>query len=151
MNNKYYAVCGIVTIDGKVLLVRHTYGVAKDKLLLPGGHVREGELPTDAVVREIREETGVLCRPTALFAVQFTANQWCAVFETEYLEGTPVSDGYENSEVRLMTPEEAVAREDMTNLSRAILKAYIQKLPSLEKSSYVGKYHTPDTYAIFGV
>lgn len=29
MNNKYYTVCGIVEIEGKVLLVRHTYGNAK--------------------------------------------------------------------------------------------------------------------------
>ena len=151
MNNKYYTVCGIVPIDGKILLVRHTYGMAKDKLLLPGGYVTEGELPTEAVAREIREETGVIAKAKALFAMQFTANQWCAVFLMDYLEGTPVSDGHENSEVRLLTPDEALAREDMTYLSRAILTAYRQKLPVLEKSSYIGRFHTPEDYVIFGV
>ena len=40
MNNKYYTVCGIIEIEGKVLLVRHTYGNAKDRILLPGGFVQ---------------------------------------------------------------------------------------------------------------
>lgn len=53
MNNKFYTVCGITDIDGKVLLVRHTYGAAKDRILLPGGFVHENELPTSAAEREI--------------------------------------------------------------------------------------------------
>ena len=36
MNNKYFTVCGLLLIDGRVLLVRHTYGTAKDRILLPG-------------------------------------------------------------------------------------------------------------------
>jgi len=62
MNNKYYTVCGIIEIEGKVLLVRHTYGNAKDRILLPGGFVQENELPTAAVYREILEETGVTAK-----------------------------------------------------------------------------------------
>lgn len=45
MNNKYFTVCGIVEINGKILLVRHTYGTAKGRILVPGGYVEEGELP----------------------------------------------------------------------------------------------------------
>ena len=48
MNNKYFTVCGLLLIDGRVLLVRHTYGTAKDRILLRGGYVQEGELPTAA-------------------------------------------------------------------------------------------------------
>ena len=59
MNNKFYSVCGIVEIEGKVVLVRHTYGSAKDRILLPGGFVQEGELPTAAAERELLEETGI--------------------------------------------------------------------------------------------
>ena len=151
MNNKYYTVCGIVPIDGKILLVRHTYGMAKDKLLLPGGYVKEGELPTETVAREIREETGVVCRAKSLLAMQFTTKQWCAVFLTDYLEGTPVSDGHENSEVCLLTPDEALARNDLTYMSREILKAYRRQVPVLEKSDYIGRFHTPEDYVIFGV
>ena len=71
MNNKHFTVCGIVEINGKVLLVRHTYGSAKDRILLPGGYVHEGELPTAAAERELLEETGVTARVKSLMAVQF--------------------------------------------------------------------------------
>ena len=60
-NNRFFAVCGIVEMAGKLLLVRHTYGTAKDRILLPGGYVKGNELPTLAVAREIFEETGVNC------------------------------------------------------------------------------------------
>ena len=52
-NNKNFAVCGIVEIGEKILLVRHTYGTAKDRILLPGGYVKAGEIPTTAIEREI--------------------------------------------------------------------------------------------------
>ena len=54
-NTKTFAVCGIVEIDDKILLVRHTYGTAKNRILLPGGYVKQGEIPTTAVEREIFE------------------------------------------------------------------------------------------------
>lgn len=126
MNNPYFTVCGLLLISGKVLLVRHTYGTAKDRILLPGGYVQEGELPTAAVEREIFEETGVCAHADSLLAMQFKDDQWCAVFLMDYIEGTPRSDGHENSEVLLLPPEEAVARPDITNMSRAILKAWLK-------------------------
>ena len=152
MNNKFYTVCGITEIDGKVLLVRHTYGAAKDRILLPGGFVKENELPTAAAEREILEETGVLTKANSLMAVQFKEEQWCAVFIMEYISGTPKSDGYENSEVLLLSAEEAVKREDIANLSREILASYKDKKYSvLEKSGYVPKSSSADNYVIFGI
>lgn len=151
MNNKYYTVCGIVEIEGKVLLVRHTYGNAKDRILLPGGFVQENELPTVAVEREILEETGVTAKAKSIIAMQFKPEQWCAVFVMEYISGTPNSDGFENSEVLLLTPEEAAKRDDITNMSREILKAYISKHSELSKSGYVPASTDKDNYVIFGV
>ena len=151
MNNKYYTVCGIVEIDSKILLVRHTYGIAKDRILLPGGYVMENELPTVAVEREILEETGIVTKAKSIIAMQFKPDQWCAVFETEYVSGIPKSDGYENNEVLLLPAEEAIIRDDITNMSREILKAYIEKHSSLEKSDYIAKTSNKDNYVIFGV
>ena len=150
MNNKYFTVCGLLLIDGRVLLVRHTYGTAKDRILLPGGYVQEGELPTVAVEREIFEETGVCAHADSLLAMQFKDDQWCAVFRMEYVEGKPHSDGHENSEVLLLPPEEAVERPDITNMSRAILKAYLKDGgEGLMRSDYISPSSDAAHYTLF--
>ena len=151
MNNKYYTVCGIVEIDGKVLLVRHTYGNAKDRILLPGGYVHENELPTTAAEREILEETGVTARASSIITVQFKPEQWCVVFVMEYISGTPRSDGFENDEVLLLDVKEAISRPDITNLSREILTAYSEEHSELRKSSYIPKTADEVSYSIFGI
>lgn len=47
----------MITSDGEILLVRHTYGTpAWD---LPGGAIKRGELPLDAARREMEEELGL--------------------------------------------------------------------------------------------
>ena len=58
-----HAVSCIVPIEGKILFVRHTYGVAKGRILIPGGYLQEGELPSQAAKRELFEETGVTAEP----------------------------------------------------------------------------------------
>lgn len=151
MKNSFFTVCGVVEIENKILLVRHTYGTAKDRLLVPGGHVEEGELPTTALEREIYEETGVTVKASALLSVQFKPHQWCPVFICKYLSGTPTSDHYENSEVLLLPAEEAIARPDLTNMTGEILKLYKEKKQSaLTKQSYLPKNTTEADYALFG-
>lgn len=149
MNNKYYTVCGITEIGGKILLVWHTYGTAKDRILLPGGFVCEGELPDRAAEREILEETGVMAAARSVFAVQFKPEQWCVVFEMDYIGGEPKSDGHENSEVLLLTAEEALSRGDLTNLSRELIGAYIKREASLGKSEYVPASSDGKSYSLY--
>ena len=53
---KHFVASGYVVRDGKTLLLYHK----KLRMWLPpGGHIDEGELPEEAVLREIREETGL--------------------------------------------------------------------------------------------
>ncbi|OGR88532.1 MAG: hypothetical protein A3J74_05650 [Elusimicrobia bacterium RIFCSPHIGHO2_02_FULL_57_9] len=56
MRERHFVATGYVVRDGKTLLLFHK----KLKMWLPpGGHIDEGELPEEAVLREIREETGL--------------------------------------------------------------------------------------------
>jgi ADP-ribose pyrophosphatase YjhB (NUDIX family) len=47
----------IVEAEGKVVLVRHSY---KSGWMFPGGAVDRGEAPSDAVMRELKEEIGLI-------------------------------------------------------------------------------------------
>ena len=57
------AAYAVILRDGEILLSRLAESVTPDELwTLPGGGLDHGEDPRDAVVREIREETGLAIR-----------------------------------------------------------------------------------------
>ncbi|GAA1035360.1 MULTISPECIES: NUDIX hydrolase [Amycolatopsis] len=58
---------GIVFDDqGRLLLIRRANDPGKGQWSLPGGRVEPGETDHEAVVRELREETGLDVRPHTL-------------------------------------------------------------------------------------
>ncbi len=56
------AVGAVVVHEGRLLLVQRGRGAALGKWAPPGGRVEFGETLADAVVREVREETGIEVR-----------------------------------------------------------------------------------------
>ena len=53
------SVGAVVVHDGSLLLVRRGHGPAAGQWSVPGGRVEWGETIAEAVVREVREETGL--------------------------------------------------------------------------------------------
>ncbi len=62
-------VAAIIVKKGKVLLTMRGNEPSKGKWGIPGGVVELGETMEEAVVREVREETGVDCRPVKRLTV----------------------------------------------------------------------------------
>jgi ADP-ribose pyrophosphatase YjhB (NUDIX family) len=62
----YLAVSAAIIRNGKYLVVRRARSPALNLYTLPGGAVELGESLTDAVVREVHEETSLSIEPVAL-------------------------------------------------------------------------------------
>lgn len=62
----YLAVSAAIFRDGRVLIVRRAAPPSRGLYTLPGGGVELGETLTEAVIREVREETGLDVEPLSL-------------------------------------------------------------------------------------
>jgi ADP-ribose pyrophosphatase YjhB (NUDIX family) len=62
----FLAVSAAIVRDGKVLAVRRARKPALNLYTMPGGMVEVGETLTEAVTREVREETSLQVEPVAL-------------------------------------------------------------------------------------
>ena len=62
----FLAVSAAIVRDGHVLVVRRARPPAAGLFTLPGGVVEAGETLVEAIVREVREETGMTIEPVAL-------------------------------------------------------------------------------------
>ena len=123
MNDNYnFSVGCIVRKKEQVLLVRHTYGGANGKLLIPGGFCQVNELPEEAAVREVYEETKVTATVRCMAGIRCDRKTWYMLLEMDYVEGIPTSDMQENSEALFCEISEALTRSDVTEMTKVALR-----------------------------
>lgn len=149
-NNRKLSASCVVFRGDEVLLVKHTYGAAKGKYLIPGGFSEDVELPNKTAEREVLEETGVSVSAKDLLAVRFTTQEvWC-IFEGEYIGGEPQSDLEENDDAVFMKIDEAVTSENVVETTRVIIKAVLEKQKQkLQRSSFVNEKFDKDEWQLF--
>lgn len=115
--------------DDRLLLVRHADG---GHWATPGGGLEPHEVPSDAAVREMWEETGLHVEPTRIlgvfggpeFATTYSHGDavsfMVTVFLARKLDGAPAPDGDEIREVRAFTHGETLTL-DMPEWARRIV------------------------------
>jgi len=104
---------GAVVQQGRVLMVRSTYGQGKGRWVLPGGYATHDERLDQTVVREIREEAGVDAEVVDVIGLRTRyTEQGGAVFVLFRLRpqsGTPRPDGVEVDRVAYFSAAEVEA------------------------------------------
>ena len=149
-DNLNFGVGGVVMRGDEILLVRHTYGAAKGKLLIPGGYVQNGEMPEAAAVREVYEETSITATVKRFIGIRFQKKNWYAMFMLDYVSGEPKSDDNENDFVRFIPLDEAVRRDDITGLSRLIVESVINGVYEIPLNDYFSGENRNE-YMLYGL
>lgn len=118
--------CRILAFDGegRVLLVRHSYG--SGKWMPPGGGIGRGESPAIAAQRELREEVG--CTIDPIRAVAVVDERLHGAANTVHIlagpiVGTPVCDHREIVAARFFAPDALPG--DMPSVFRDHLPGWI--------------------------
>ena len=129
----FLAVSAAIVRDGKVLVVRRARLPASGVFSLPGGVVEVGETLTEAVVREVREETGLEIEPVALagYREAITRDAGGRVerhfvilpFAARWIAGEPTLNE-ELSEARWVDPAEVATLPTTPGLAEIVAAAF---------------------------
>lgn len=110
--------------QGKILLVQNSYVPYRS---LPGGYVARGESGRDAVIRELREETGVVANPADLKPIVDEHHDWegkrehIEIFDLDVTDPPHIQvDNREVVDATFFTPEEALRLKLFPPLRRVI-------------------------------
>jgi len=129
----FLAVSAAVIRDGKVLIVRRGSGVATGIYTFPGGVVETGESLTEAVAREVLEETAITIAPEALLGYremvardddgQVSRHFVILCFAARWLAGEPSPQLSEVSEAAFRHPSELAGLKTTDGLHELIAEA----------------------------
>ena len=101
---------GVVRLGDGNVLVRLTYSRHRGKFMLPGGKVEHGESLEAALVREVREETGIEAEPDGIVAVRHRVDpdelNTFVIFEMRHVRGSPRVVSPEADEVRVFSADD---------------------------------------------
>jgi 8-oxo-dGTP diphosphatase len=136
----FLAVSAAIVRAGKILLVRRARAPAQGLFSLPGGVVEVGETLTQAVIREVREETSLAIQPVALAGFRETITRdpngrierhfVILPFAARWLTGE-VALNEELSEARWLHPPELAGLPTTPGLGEIVANA-LQRLQEAE-------------------
>ncbi|MCG3215630.1 MAG: NUDIX domain-containing protein [Candidatus Heimdallarchaeota archaeon] len=153
---------GLCLNEDQVLFVKHTYGVSEGKWTLPGGYVELGETLSEAIEREVFEETSIQTRASDIIAVRHMNNEKTSkglisdlyvVFNLEFLSGEPSVDNFEISESKFL-PLDKLDKFTISDLSKHIVNEKVRKsgfhLLTYQPNQYIKNELNITTYQLYG-
>lgn len=151
------SVGGLVVRNEAVLLVRMTYGPSKGRLMLPGGVMDPGETLDMAIVREVREETGVTADPVGIIGLRSRHDghntDTYVLWLLDHRQGEPRADGRENEEAGYFSLAQLNGRDDVTYLAHYMAQRVLsrQLAPMRQARDYDYQFPgtTPETWKLF--
>lgn len=127
--NNFIGIGGVVEKDHRILMVKQNYGLQKNMWFLPGGYLDKGEMPERGIEREVFEETTIKAKAESILAIRALKDHEVIdcyiVFKMKYLEGTPQSDNFENTDARFFSYDEIKNSSDITLLAKEISLNYL--------------------------
>ena len=108
------AACALIDPDGRVLVAQRPPHKAMAGLWeFPGGKVEAGERPEDALIRELREELGIVAKEACLAPFTFASHTYSEfhllmpLFVCRRWEGSP--QALEHSAIKWVRPPQLTA------------------------------------------
>ncbi len=146
--------------DGKALLVQRGQNPGKGSWQIPGGYVECDEPIADAVVRECREEAGVIAEVVDVLgfrhsiggpgAIGGPSTNIYVIFRLRPIAGEPAGDGEEISAAGYFSLEEIERMERVQSLSRWAIQRALEGGPGF-RPAYQSTDPTRPGWALFGV
>ena len=119
---------GLLLRHDKLLLCRLSQRVMKSagQWTLPGGGLDFGETPEDAMVREFREETGLIVKPGALVAIDTLCDEVNGtqfhnlriIYEAQYVDGDLLYEQDGTTDLCEWFSKEDASKETLISLAR---------------------------------
>ncbi|MEM2768037.1 MAG: NUDIX hydrolase [Candidatus Bathyarchaeia archaeon] len=138
-NQPVVGVGAIIICNGKILLEKRRSDPGRGKWSVPGGIVELGESPENAVIREVKEETGLdVENPELIDVVNNVILDEKGVIQYHFvivdyfvkLRGGELKAADDAEELRWVALEEA-EKYNITNTLRAFLKRNMERLKTL--------------------
>lgn len=135
---------GVLILEKKILLVQINYGRAKGKWILPGGFLEKGEHPSQCVIREVKEETGLNVSSNGLLGVRFRKEEkeglanvyW--VFEIDLIGDHPAQPDLrwpreEIQEAKFWTLKDALGHPNVRPMTKKFIELAQNQARSLKR------------------